>query len=45
MDEEKCTCDDSYEFHICPYQLEINGDDSESCDCCEECEQQCRDDI
>lgn len=28
----------------CPFQSEINGDDSE-CNCCESCRQQCSDDI
>lgn len=32
--------------HSCPYQCEITGnEDSEYCNCCSECEAQCRDDI
>lgn len=27
--------------HSCPYQSEINDDDSEWCDCCEDCTQEC----
>ena len=33
-------------LHSCPYQREINDDDNpEYCDCCEECTQECADNI
>lgn len=41
---DECDCP-SEELHQCPYQIEINDDTDFECDCCEECEQVCRDDI
>lgn len=40
-------CDhDRYEEHSCPYQSEINNDPNpEFCSCCEECEQDCAENI
>jgi hypothetical protein len=33
-------------LHACPYQQEINDStDEKYCDCCQHCEQECRDDI
>lgn len=31
--------------HCCPYQADVNGDESKHCNCCEEHMQQCCDDI
>jgi hypothetical protein len=31
--------------HPCPYQCEINDDDDFECTCCEDCTQDCTDDI
>jgi hypothetical protein len=32
--------------HYCPYQYDVNNnDDSEYCNCCENCQQACSDDI
>ncbi len=39
-----CTCDDSYDSHPCPFNEEINGDDS-PCTCGEYCTEQCAQDI
>ena len=33
------------EPHFCPYRREINDDSETLCDCCERCEDECRDDI
>jgi hypothetical protein len=47
--QHKCTkCGtgvDSAELHSCPYQEEINGNDSAGCDCCPACSRQCAEDI
>jgi hypothetical protein len=47
MDKEndKCTCDDCYDEHTCPYAEDINNDSETLCTCCEYCTQQCADDI
>lgn len=31
--------------HLCPYGMEINEDHESLCLCCEDCEQECADDI
>ena len=31
--------------HLCPYQLDVNNDQDYRCRCCDECEQECADDI
>lgn len=31
--------------HICPYKQDINDDSETLCNCCEECKEQCADDI
>jgi hypothetical protein len=50
MEREKeegkvCTCDRGYELHSCPYQADINNDDTPCCNCCPYCEDQCAWDI
>ncbi len=41
----KCGKNPKSEPHTCPYKKEI-GDDYESlCECCPECEQECKDEI
>lgn len=35
----------SADLHPCPYKREINDDPDEYCNCCSECEQECRDNI
>ncbi len=32
-------------LHTCPYQAEINDDSESLCDCCDDCEGNCADDI
>lgn len=45
--EKVCKCGrESEGYHSCPYAEEINDDyDKRYCNCCEECMQQCMDDI
>jgi hypothetical protein len=31
--------------HLCPYQHDVNDDDEYQCTCCDNCEQDCADDI
>ena len=31
--------------HPCPYQADVNDDDQFRCECCEECIDECADDI
>ena len=35
----------SAELHACPYQSEINNDDSDCCNCCRDCEHECAMDV
>ncbi len=36
---------DSPDLHSCPYDSKINGDNSENCNCCADCESDCCQDI
>lgn len=39
-------CDNAAnEDHPCPYKSELQGDDETLCNCCDECCQECADDI
>ena len=31
--------------HVCPFLVEIDGDDKTLCNCCEDCQGECCDDI
>jgi hypothetical protein len=31
--------------HVCPFRWEINDDDETLCTCCDDCTQECADDI
>lgn len=43
---EKCKCGKSATAnHPCPYKSEINDDDETLCNCCDDCELECRDSI
>lgn len=45
IDDTKCECGgDSNGSHPCPYAQEIN-DCADECNCCEECTQECSNDI
>ena len=33
------------ESHTCPFSVEVHDDKEFKCNCCEGCEQECRDDI
>jgi len=41
---ERCGVNEATEPHTCPYDFEINGDET-LCTCCEQCRQLCADDI
>ena len=39
-------CDgEGEELHACPYDADVNDDDTPTCPCCEECQEECADDI
>ncbi len=40
----KCGQNPASELHPCPFAEEIN-DNHEECDCCDECESECADEI
>ena len=40
-----CKNPPSGEIHPCPYNSDVNNDDSDVCFCCEACQQECADDI
>lgn len=43
---EKCRCGaEGKELHTCPYNEDINDDSETKCNCCDDCMQQCCDDI
>ena len=47
-DSSKCpSCgkNEAQESHPCPYQADVNKDSEFECYCCEDCEQNCADDI
>lgn len=42
----ECCAAENREPHSCPFQADVHGNnDPEYCDCCEECEYQCSQDI
>ncbi len=43
---EKCGVNEAQELHPCPFQAVINDNhDPENCNCCYECERDCRQSI
>lgn len=42
---EKCQVNDACDDHTCPYAEEINNDSESTCNCCDECTQECAMDI
>lgn len=40
-----CKNPPSGEMHPCPYQEDINDEHEDYCFCCEDCQQECADDI
>lgn len=40
MEDEECTCNESFEGHTCPFGEEID-DDYRECTCCEYCTNEC----
>jgi hypothetical protein len=45
--KDKCKCGQpgTPELHSCPYQSDINDDDTEGCNCCPDCCHECAMDI
>jgi hypothetical protein len=45
--KSRCKCGEpgTGELHECPYQSEINCDDTPVCNCCDGCRGQCSDDV
>lgn len=41
---DRCGSNSAQPIHSCPYNSDINDDDSEICNCCESCIQDCADD-
>lgn len=41
----RCNNNKANAGHKCPYKHDINGDKDTLCDCCDECTQNCADDI
>lgn len=42
---DKCGSSPKQESHVCPYAAEVGDDHKTLCECCEQCEQRCKDDI
>lgn len=43
---KKCNSKEgTVELHSCPYDSDIHGDDTPTCNCCQYCVQQCCDDV
>ena len=38
---DKCTCENCYDPHTCPYQEDVNDDDEYTCTCCPYCTSEC----
>ncbi len=38
-------CEATTEFHSCPYQIELFGNDNPICTCCAHCERECGRDV
>ncbi len=48
LQKVKCKCGKEFDelpLHTCPYQEDVNNDSEFTCNCCDECRQECRDDI
>ena len=49
MDDQEepfaCKHGGSIKPHTCPFQYDVHGDRESLCRCCEECEQECADNI
>jgi len=41
---QNCSVNDACEEHICPFAEEIHGSDAK-CNCCDDCERKCAEDI
>lgn len=42
---DRCGKNPAQEMHPCPFSEEVHGDSETLCDCCEECEGSCADDV
>ena len=39
---DRCTCEEiDYEKHSCPYDVEIDENEEENCNCCPYCTKEC----
>lgn len=48
LQKVKCKCGKEFDelpLHTCPYQEDVNNDSEFTCNCCDECRQECCDDI
>ena len=39
--EDKCTCEDGHDGHTCPYEVAVEDNDPDHCDCCPYCTEKC----
>ncbi len=45
-EETRCTCAEcEWDWHPCPFQQDVEGNDEDFCSCCPFCEAACADDI
>ena len=45
-DENLCKCGKEVESsHLCPYKREIDNDEETTCNCCDDCTNECSNDI
>ena len=42
---ENCKKNQAQELHTCPFAEEIYGDEEQKCNCCDDCESRCCQDI
>lgn len=45
MNECKCGAEGTEEYHPCPYSQDVDGDNSDTCNCCDDCQNACADEI
>jgi hypothetical protein len=45
MEMCKCGRNPASEPHTCPYAADVHDDEETLCNCCDECTQECADDI
>jgi hypothetical protein len=46
MECQQCHSDEGTdELHACPYDADVNNDDTPTCNCCDDCQGVCSDEI